>query len=113
MAIGPRGNDITHYARTLVVIGPCPIAIFDKFLPICLSRHTPRCTPLLCGSVIIAVKLGLAIGGVIFVNHATVVVGVKQTDASAETQVRKIVYGGQVFIIRGNQVFTVMGQKVK
>ena len=38
---------------------------------------------------------------------------VKQTDASAETQVRKIVYGGQVFIIRGNQVFTVMGQKVK
>lgn len=38
---------------------------------------------------------------------------VEQTDASAETQVRKIVYDGQVFIIRGNQIFTVMGQKVK
>ena len=53
-------------------------------------------------------KAGISVRAIREAPHTAV----KQTDAS-ETQVRKIVYGGQVFIIRGNQVFTVMGQKVK
>ena len=38
---------------------------------------------------------------------------IEQNTATSETQVRKVLYNGQVFIIRGDQVFTVMGQKVK